>query len=62
MTTTDLEQAYAKLREIKISLSSLRVEFETDSDDDLSDDDVLESFNQAIESIVDVMTVVKNKL
>lgn len=62
MTTTDLEQAYAKLREIKIKLSSLRLAFETDSDEDLSGDDVLENFNQMIENIVDVMTVVKNKL
>lgn len=62
MTTTDLEQTYAKLREIKMKLSSLKVDFETDSDEDLCSDDVSEMFSQAEENVNDVMFVVKNKL
>lgn len=62
MTTTDLEQAYAKLREIKIKLFSLKIDFETDSDDDLSSDDVSEMFNQAEENVNDVMSVIEHKL
>lgn len=62
MTTTDLEQAYAKLREIKIKLSSLKIDFETDSDEDLSSDDVSEMFNQAEENVNDVMSVIEHKL
>lgn len=62
MTTTDLEQAYVKLREIKIKLSSLKIDFETDSDKDLCSDDVSESFNQAEENVNDIMEIIKNKL